>query len=89
MHEALARHGIGSAGADYAMTVLAAAVYARGWSYDIDRIGSDYRATIHQSGEGQKQFHVAGMGWSLEAALAFALEKALSIARRRESLAAV
>jgi hypothetical protein len=87
VHEALAQHGVESAGTGYGLSVLAAAAYARGWSYDIDRIGGDYRATVNQSGGEHGQFHAVGMGWSLEVALAFALEKALTIAQRHESLA--
>jgi hypothetical protein len=86
-HEVLAQHGVGSAETGYALSVLAAAIYARGWSYDIDRTGGDFRATVNQSGEDNGRFQTVGMGWSLEAALAFALEKALTIAQRRERLA--
>jgi len=80
VHEALAKHGVGSADTSYDLTLLAAAVYARGWSYDIDRTGGDFRATINQSGE-LGQFRAVGMGWSLEAALAFALARAFKIAQ--------
>jgi hypothetical protein len=83
----LADHGVGSAGTSYDLTVLAAAIYAHGWSYDIDRTGGDFRATINQSGEAG-QLRAVGMGWSLEAALAFALARAFKISQPGESLAA-
>jgi hypothetical protein len=88
-NQALADHGIGSAGAGYDMSTLAAAVYARGWSYNIDRLGSDYRATVIQSVRELGQFQAVGTAWSMDAALAFALEKAFKIVRRRENLAAI
>lgn len=86
-HEALAQHGVDPAATGYGLSTLAAAIYAHGWSYDIDRTGGDFRATVNQSSGELGQFHAVGMGWSLEVALAFALEKAFTIAQRRESLA--
>ena len=88
-HEALIERGIGSAGTGFEMTVLAAAVYARGWSYNIDRLGSDFRATVSQSSRELGQFQAIGVGWSMEAALAYALEKALAVVQRRQGVAAV
>jgi hypothetical protein len=88
-HETLVENGIGSAGTGFEMSVLAAAVYARGWSYNIDRLGSDFRATVSQSSRELGQFQAIGVGWTMEAGLAYALEKALVIARRRPSVAAV
>jgi hypothetical protein len=79
--------GIGSSETGYELPVLAAAVYARGWSYNIDRLGSDYRATVSQSSRELGQFQAIGVGWSMEAALAYALEKALKVVQRRASLA--
>lgn len=87
VHEALARHGVEPAETGYELSTLAAAIYAHGWSYDIDRTGGDFRATVNQSSGELGQFHAVGMGWSLEVALAFALEKAFTITQRRESLA--
>src|SRR4051812_12784505 len=69
-HEALAGFGVRSAGTSYDMSVLAAAVYAHGWAYGIDRVGSDYRATVSQSSRELGQFHAVGLGWTMEAALA-------------------
>lgn len=88
-HQALVELGIGTAGVGLNMSVLAAAVYARGWSYNIDRLGSDFRATVSQSSRELGQFQAIGVGWSMEAALANALEKALSVVQRRPSPAAV
>ena len=87
-HQALVEFGVGSSETGYAMSILAAAVYARGWSYNIDRLGSDYRATISQSSRELGQFQAIGVGWSMEAALAYALEKALKVVQRRQSVAA-
>ncbi len=88
-HEALVERGVGSAGTTLEMSVLAAAVYARGLSYNIDRLGSDFRATVSQSSRELGQFQAIGVGWSMEAALAYALEKALSVTQRRQTVAAV
>jgi len=81
--KALNAFGIGSAESGHDMGQLAAAVYARGWSYTIDRLGSDYRAIVLQSSRELGQFQATGVGWTMEAALAYALEKALVIAQRR------
>jgi hypothetical protein len=86
-HVALGALGVGSSAKGYDMTSLAAAVYARGWTYDIDRVGSDYRATVSQSSRELGQFHAIGFGWSIEAALAYGLEKAFETASRRNALA--
>jgi hypothetical protein len=58
-------------------------------SYSIDRQGSDDRATVIQSVRELGQFQAVGTGWTMDAALAFALEKAFKIVRRREDLAAI
>jgi len=84
----LGARGVESATADYQLSELAAAIYARGWSYSIDRAGGDFRATVEHPTGDQSQFRAVGIGWSLEAALAFALEKAFTIVERHESLAA-
>lgn len=89
VHAVLAEHGVAPAAAGgYDLATLAAAIYARGWSYDIDRAGGDFRASVNQSSGDLGQFHAVGLGWSLEAALAFALEKAFSLAQRRQALPA-
>jgi hypothetical protein len=79
VHETLASHGVGSVETGFDMTGLAAAVYARGWSYSIDRTGADFRATVAQPSGERDQFRAVGIGWSLEVALAFALAKAFTI----------
>ena len=84
---ALAGFGVASAESGYDLSALAAAIYARGWSYSIDRTGGDFRAIVAQSGGDHGQFQAMGIGWSMEAALAFALEKALKVDERRESAA--
>ncbi len=81
--KALNELGIDSTESGHEMGQLAAAVYARGWSYNIDRVGSDFRATVLQSSRELGQFQATGVGWTMEAALAYALEKALTIAHRR------
>jgi hypothetical protein len=63
------------------MPELAAAVYARGWSYAIDREGGDYRATVSQSGKNSLRFRTVATGWTMETALALCLARALAIAR--------
>ena len=88
-HDALAAFGIGSVETGHEMAVLAAAVYARGWSYTIDRLGSDFRATVSQSRREIGQFQTVGTGWTMDAALAIALQKALKVPQRREVLAEV
>jgi len=81
--KALTEFGILSTESGHDMGQLAAAVYARGWSYNIDRVGSDYRASVLQSSRELGQFQATGVGWTMEAALAYALEKALTIVQRR------
>lgn len=89
VHETLAEHGVApAADGGYNLAALAAAIYAHGWSYDIDRAGGDFRASINQSTGELGQFHAVGLGWSLEAALAFALEKAFELVRQRQALIA-
>jgi hypothetical protein len=87
VHESLAERGVAaSADGSYGLTTLAAAIYANGWSYDIDRTGGDFRASINQSSGELGQFHAVGLGWSLEAALAFALDKAFALVQHRQAL---
>jgi hypothetical protein len=86
VHATLASHGVKSTGADFELSELAAAIYAHNWSYDIDRTGSDYRAIVEQHGSDLGQMRAIGVAWSMEAALAFALEKAFSIAKQRGAM---
>ena len=78
VHRTLASLGVASRGGVYDLSLLAAAVYAQGWSYRIDRVGSEFRATIARSGNDQRQFQAAASGWSMDAALAGALANALT-----------
>jgi hypothetical protein len=71
-YQTLTTRGILSDTDEVDVNRLAAAIYARGWSYSVDRAGSDFRATIDK----RDQTHAVGAGWSVEAAMAFALEKA-------------
>ena len=71
VHEMLASQGVGSIMTGFDMTELAAAVYARGWTYSIDRTGSDFRATVAQPGGDRDQFRAVGSGgrWKLRSRL--------------------
>ena len=81
----MAAHGVASTETGYDLSKLAAAVYARGWTYSIDRAGGDFRATVEQSSRDHEQFRAVGIGWTLEAALAFALAKAFQLVKRIET----
>jgi hypothetical protein len=80
-HAILESHGVLEPDADYNVSTLAAAIYARRWSYNIDRSGSDFRATVTTSSETSRGLHAVGVGWSVEVALAFALANALDPSR--------
>lgn len=60
----------------YDLSTVAAAVYARGWTYGIDRIGGNFQAEIRSHGQGA-QFHIVGVGWSADSALTLAFARAL------------
>jgi hypothetical protein len=79
IHQTLARLGVASRGGAYDLSLLASAIYARGWTYRIDRVGGEFQATIARSGGGQRQFQAAASGWSMDAALAGALANALAM----------
>ena len=87
-HAALTAAGVKSVTGGYEMAELASAIYAYGWSYSVDRAGGDFRATVEYSSGNADQFRAVGIGWSLESALAIALENALSIIQKRAALAA-
>lgn len=76
-HATLERHGVLAPDADYDVSTLAAAIYARRWSYNIDRTGADYRATVNTSEASNRGVNAVGVGWSVEVALAFAFANAL------------
>ena len=84
IHQALASLGVEARGGVYDLALLAAAIYARDWSYRIDRKGGDFQATIARSGHEQRQFQAIASGWSMDAALAGALASALSTGPRAD-----
>ena len=75
-HVLLATHGIPSGAASYDMATLAAAVYAHGWSYRINRAMGmpGYDAEV-QMQDGVTRHRA--IGWEPDVALAFALSTAL------------
>jgi hypothetical protein len=75
--QVLAASGISAASAGYDLTTLAAAIYARGWAYRIDRSAGSFQAEIRANRDGATQPLVAESGWTAEVALAFALAQVL------------
>jgi len=73
----LAASGVKGMPSGYDLTTLAAAVYARGWAYRIDRSAGSFLAEIHAQSDRVTQPLVASMGWTADVALAFALAQAL------------
>ena len=81
-HETLDAHGVARGRDGYGVSSLAAAVYARGWSYAIDLGSGGFQAEVRPPGTGLGQLNAVGVGWAPESALAFALVRALqSVAR--------
>lgn len=78
-HDLLAEAGVAAGPAGYDLATLAAAAYAHGWAYRIDRASgtAGYRAEIRPQQGATTQPFVAGVGWTPEVALAFALAQAL------------
>lgn len=76
-HAILERYGVLAPDTDYNVSTLAAAIYARRWSYNIDRSGADYRATVTATQDSDRGLRSVGVGWSVEVALAFAFANAL------------
>jgi hypothetical protein len=78
-HELLRSSGIAPGASGYDIHTLAAASYAYGWAYGIDRAagGVGFRAKVHPQQAGEAQPDSVGVGWTPEAALAFALAKAV------------
>jgi hypothetical protein len=76
-HALLAVHGVPAGVGGYDLTTLAAATYRFGLSYRIDRLagGQGFSAEV-QSQDSVLRHQAAG--WEPEAALAFALSKALT-----------
>jgi hypothetical protein len=75
--QVLAASGVAAAPSGYDLTVLAAAVYAHGWAYRIDRSAGSFQAEIRPQRDGATQPLGTKSGWSAEVALAFALAHAL------------
>ena len=75
--QVLSASGVTAAPSGYDLTTLAAAVYARGWAYRIDRSAGSFQAEIRAQRDGATQPLVAESGWTADVALAFALAQAL------------
>ena len=75
--QVLAASGVAAAPSGYDLTTLAAAIYARGWAYRIDRAAGSFQAEIRPQRDGTTQPFVAEVGWTAEVALTFALTQAL------------
>jgi hypothetical protein len=75
--QVLAASGVAAAPSGYDLTTLAAAVYAHGWAYRIDRSAGSFQAEIRPQRDGATQPLGTKSGWSAEVALAFALAHAL------------
>jgi hypothetical protein len=73
----LAASGVAAPSAGYDLTTLAAAVYARGWAYRIDRSAGSFQAEIRPQRDGATQPLGTKSGWTADVALAFALAHAL------------
>ena len=73
----LAASGVAATPSGYDLTTLAAAVYARGWAYRIDRAAGSFQAEIRAQQNGANQPLGAKSGWTADVALAFALAHAL------------
>ena len=74
--DSLSASGLAPGRGGYDLATVAAAVYARGWTYGIDRVGGNFQAEIRSRGAGA-QFHIVGVGWTADSALTLALARAL------------
>ena len=75
--QVLAASGVAATPSGYDLTTLAAAVYARGWAYRIDRAAGSFQAEIRAQQNGANQPLGAKSGWTADVALAFALAHAI------------
>src|ERR671916_2130011 len=75
--QVLAASGVAPAPSGYDLTTLAAAVYARGWAYRIDRAAGSFQAEIRPQRDGANQPVGIKSGWTADVALAFALAQAI------------
>ena len=73
----LAASGVAPPPSGYDLTTLAAAVYARGWAYRIDRAAGSFQAEIQPQRDGATQPLGIKSGWTADVALAFALAQAI------------
>jgi hypothetical protein len=73
----LAASGVAPPPSGYDLTTLAAAVYARGWAYRIDRAAGSFQAEIRPQRDGANQPLGIKSGWTADVALAFALAQAI------------
>src|SRR4051794_29320745 len=73
----LAASGVVASPSGYDLTTLAAAVYARGWAYRIDRAAGSFQAEIRPQRDGANQPLGIKSGWTADVALAFALAQAI------------
>ncbi len=75
--DVLAASGVAAPASGYDLTTLAAAVYARGWAYRIDRSAGSFQAEIRPQRDSATQPLGTKSGWTVDVALAFALAHAL------------
>ena len=75
--EVLAASGVAAPPSGYDVSTLAAAVYARGWAYRIDRSAGSFQAEIRPQRDGATQPLGIKSGWTADVALAFALAHVL------------
>ena len=75
--EVLAASGVAAPPSGYDVSTLAAAVYARGWAYRIDRSAGSFQAEIRPQRDGAAQPLATKSGWTADVALAFALAQAI------------
>jgi hypothetical protein len=73
----LAASGVAPPPSGYDLTTLAAAVYARGWAYRIDRAAGSFQAEIRPQQNAANQPLGIKSGWTADVALAFALAQAI------------
>jgi hypothetical protein len=85
VHDLLAAHGIVPSAQGYDLQTLAAAIYARGWKYGVDRVEGSFRAEIRSNAAAQGQWQgfqlqspAYGTNGSMAGALAIALSQALA-----------
>ena len=62
----LAASGVAAPPSGYDLTTLAAAVYARGWAYRIDRAAGSFQAEIRAQQNGANQPLGAKSGWTAD-----------------------